>query len=371
MMSDTAKIDDRVVKQAGIPELKSVLASLAPSDLHSILLGLYKTRVAKVSPPQLLREDSVAQPSTLDARVLHRLEAIAFEVAALFDAVELSPVLPLGAVSALTKLDQGNILSTIRAYECSSDSTVGMALEAARRRKDPDKRAEKLRLCCSQRVLRFPAPTTPGYSAHFQLFTLVTAGRDAGSFRFELDVLREQIEFYLAFLTALQAAGWKTKPDTVEISDTRLVASLCARFGISEDAIRSTVRARDAKSADKVWSNYSEVWPQNPKDLSALSDYGVPAPLCTQAKLLEDQVLNVCAAKYPDVSFKFNWHRLTGLNYYTGPCFHIKCKNKTGDDLMIPDGGFTDWTKVLLQDKKERLLTSGIGIELIGKLLGP
>jgi len=33
--------------------------------------------------------------------------------------------------------------------------------------------------------------------------------------------------------------------------------------------------------------------------------------------------------------------------------------------VAVADGGFTDWTARLLQDKKERLMTSGIGTEFV------
>lgn len=61
-------------------------------------------------------------------------------------------------------------------------------------------------------------------------------------------------------------------------------------------------------------------------------------------------------------------HRLTGLGYYDGPCFHLKMKNDRGQTFMLADGGMIDWTKQLLCDKKERLLTSAIGSELICRM---
>jgi hypothetical protein len=35
--------------------------------------------------------------------------------------------------------------------------------------------------------------------------------------------------------------------------------------------------------------------------------------------------------------------------------------------MSLVDGGFTDWTRRLLSNAKERLLVSGMGIELIPK----
>jgi hypothetical protein len=37
----------------------------------------------------------------------------------------------------------------------------------------------------------------------------------------------------------------------------------------------------------------------------------------------------------------------------------------------VIDGGFTAWTQALLSDRKERLLASAFGSELVAKLYGP
>jgi len=43
-------------------------------------------------------------------------------------------------------------------------------------------------------------------------------------------------------------------------------------------------------------------------------------------------------------------------------------KNHAGESFMLADGGFVDWTQILLGDTKERLMTSAIGTELICRL---
>jgi len=39
------------------------------------------------------------------------------------------------------------------------------------------------------------------------------------------------------------------------------------------------------------------------------------------------------------------------------------------EELEIADGGFTDWTQRLSGNQKERLLISGMGLELLYKML--
>jgi len=66
---------------------------------------------------------------------------------------------------------------------------------------------------------------------------------------------------------------------------------------------------------------------------------------------------------FPHATLRFNFSRLEGLAYYSGPCLRISPIAPDGLRYAIVDGGFTNWTARLLQDKKERLFTSGIGTE--------
>lgn len=52
-------------------------------------------------------------------------------------------------------------------------------------------------------------------------------------------------------------------------------------------------------------------------------------------------------------------------NYYRGATFGISVAG-----AEIVEGGFVDWTQTLLGDRKERLLVSGIGIELLARIAG-
>jgi isocitrate dehydrogenase len=57
----------------------------------------------------------------------------------------------------------------------------------------------------------------------------------------------------------------------------------------------------------------------------------------------------------------------TGNAYYKLVQFKIFLKHK-GSLIDLADGGFVDWTQQLLQNNKQRLLISGVGIELIYKI---
>ena len=54
--------------------------------------------------------------------------------------------------------------------------------------------------------------------------------------------------------------------------------------------------------------------------------------------------------------------RTSGRGYYRDLCFKIFVTEPVGD-IEVGDGGFTDWTAQLLNDRKARLLTGGLGLD--------
>lgn len=369
-MSDP--IIQRIDRELGTQNLSESLSVLSGSDLHSLLLSVMKRRVSRADKSKLIQPNNVSQACSLDGRLLNKVDQIAFDIAREFEVVELSPLQPFGSVSLLGGLDQGNVLTTIRAFECASDPTVGLALECAKRRKNAAQRKEATKLCSSHRVVRFPVADKPGFTAHFRLFCLVTSARDHGSFSTETTNLKEHIEFYLLFLQALAKLDFTYSDISVELSEMQAVAQLCDAAGVDRDEIRSSVRARDSQSSDKVLQKYSSLWPREiTVPQSDLAEFGLPEHLLKRLSLLNEDVCEPLRRKFPDVKFGFNMHRLTGLGYYQGPCFHIKLKNSAGQTFMLADGGFANWTQQLLNDDKERLMTSAIGIELLCRMFRP
>ena len=53
--------------------------------------------------------------------------------------------------------------------------------------------------------------------------------------------------------------------------------------------------------------------------------------------------------------------------YYRGVQFKLYIL-RDGGEREIADGGFVDWTQRLLENRKERLLISGFGLELLVKM---
>jgi hypothetical protein len=343
----------RVERDAQIPGLFEALAERLPaSDLQSLLLETVARRATRMGLPQAVtrrRESPLLKPSGVDARVLNRFDGIAFETAVEFEALELSPVCPLGLEHRLGGQHQNNILSTIRNVEMLGDSTPALALECALLRVDPAARSTTVRLCASQRVVRLQPFDVEGFTAHFRLFALVSAGRDSGWLTFECIHLVEHVRFYLALFERLNSAGFAIGPSRVEISDTAVTTEYLAANGVDLDAIRERVRAHRIGSSETFLreANIAAAPPEAPTALAAL--------------------LNNLQREFPGTSFRFDPLRLEGLAYYSGPCFRISPRAPDGNHYPVVDGGFTDWTARLLNNRKERLLTSGIGSEFVCK----
>lgn len=185
------------------PEAPAALTGgLSASDLQTLLLAVARARASAVRPADVLRrwrQDRFVRPAATDPRVYTELEARLWQLLpAEVDAVELSPVVPLGTCSALAPVSQNRILSTTRNTEVLADATNALAVEAADRRRHQD----VVHLATSHRHLRTQR-FAPGWSAHFRLFALVSSARDTGSAATEARLLTLHLDYWSRVLTAL------------------------------------------------------------------------------------------------------------------------------------------------------------------------
>jgi len=205
----------RVLTQAGGPELLDLLADeLSGADLTTLLLEVFRRRADRLTPAEVMRRyrsDRFVAPAPTGVTAMRRAEDVL--LSALpdgFETLVLAPVLPLAAHSAVASVDPRKVIATIRGGEVAADPTNALALEAADRRSRAlaaDPRSTTLvRLAATQRVVRaqhFEA--APGRLAHFQLFGLVTAGRDTGGRAFEQRHLAEHLQCAVRAISAVGA----------------------------------------------------------------------------------------------------------------------------------------------------------------------
>ena len=300
------RIIQRIEAELQCPHLfESLVEKCSPSDLTSLLLEVYREKTKKITPKALLQQytqNRFVQPAKANVR-----ESIAFDSLAYsllpndFEVIELSPLAPLGSNSVIASVDQNNVLSTIRNTEVCSDPTNVMALESAVRRQRLKK---NVKLCSSHKAVRCQKFEGANFFPCFRLLALTTAGKDEGSFKFETESLFEHISYYVELLNKVQ---------TLDIKVSDLVVHL-----------------------------------------TALDESRMP---------ILQQVMNRLAATHKSVSFQFDQNRMTGRGYYRDVCYHILTKDASGNHLILMDGGFTNWTQLLLSNEKERFLISGLGSE--------
>ena len=72
--------------------------------------------------------------------------------------------------------------------------------------------------------------------------------------------------------------------------------------------------------------------------------------------------------KHEKVKFNLQLNRKSGLTYYDDICYEIEVVFKDGKSLVLIDGGINDWIGKILSDSKEKCITSGMGLEYIGKV---
>ena len=287
-------IAQRIERELGFSGLVEALSKrLPPSDLQSLLIEVFRSRADAVKEAGILAQsgrDPLLVPSTADAREFLAFDSAAFEAAAEFSAVELSPVCPFGATFALGGTSQNNVLTTIRNSEALGDSTIALALEAARRRRSTG----LVRLCASHRVIRLQPFDVPGFSPHFRLFALVTSGRDTGNFRFETARLIDHARVYLRLFQLLASSGFEFHSPAVEFTDMNAVEETLTAAGVRPEEVRESIRAH--------WLGGSEAF---------LREKGIAVPPEWRHPLLESGVIQPLRDEFPAVQFRVNQHRLT------------------------------------------------------------
>ena len=201
---------DWIVDRIGAQAFDQLATKLAGSDLHSVLLEVMQRRAASRSPADVLahyERDPFCAPAIVDLRESHAVDGHLLAVADGFEALELSPVAPLGASSAVAHTGQNRVLSALRMMEVVSDSTNVLALECARRLRG--RWAVPVHLATCQRVLRAqPQPRLPGHSQHFNLFALASGGREGKDHAFTVDTLVLHIRTMLRALERLERHGY-------------------------------------------------------------------------------------------------------------------------------------------------------------------
>jgi hypothetical protein len=226
---------------AGFSE--SAYAALArgmpASEVWSLLMSAMRERAERRAPGALARQwtnDRFVQLSYIDQRTLVELDSHLLAAAAEFEAVELSPLAPLGTSSSVALTTQNRVVSTVRGSEVVSDPTNVLALESARRlREEP---THIVRFCTSHRCVRAQeVPKVPGFAAHFRMFCLSTAGHERKDQAFVTDALTDHIRTHLRGLDRLEQHGYRFPNRRVRLLSTEEREPLAKRIQSAIDGV--------------------------------------------------------------------------------------------------------------------------------------
>lgn len=232
-----------------------------------------------------------------------------------FEAIDLSPLCPIGAVSALGPVDPGAARSAGGASEVVSDCAAVLALECALRRRAIDRTEDSLdqrvRLCASHRELHVPFSAPLRSEPHCRVFGLATAGEDLGRFRFETEALLGQLAVHVLLLESLRQEG---------LTIGLITVALFHRGGTEFD------------------------------------------------RAIRDAVVAPLMADFPGVRMIFDEAHPLGRGYYAPLGFTVTAEDHAEVEHRVGLGGFTDWTRQLLDRGEERLLVSVIATERLGEV---
>jgi hypothetical protein len=308
-------IVEKILQRINQPQLMSVLTEqLTGTELNSLLLEVLKKRVKNTQPAELLKlydQNRFVKPSDIPVLEIKKIEVAVLELLQKFnfEPIELAPVSILGSCSVVATADQNKILSALRGTEVMADATNAIALHVSSMKKNNLVKPDMIQnFCTVQRHLRSQAlPPIKGFTAHFKIACLVTTGRDTGNFTFE----KESLASHMAAMTSLYMDYYK----------------------VDDISFRFLCRAGYDNSV-----------------------------------LFAERVRDYVVQKHPKCKIEIIENPEKEIDYYKGIQYKvdIKLKHHTWE---IGDGGFVDWTQKLLQNKKERMLSTGIGFDLMYRIM--
>jgi hypothetical protein len=237
------------------PGAIEAIVGLPGSDVTTLMLEIARRRAEDVDAADVLRRyetDRFVRPGSIGIDAIHRVEAELFaSLPEGFEPVVPSPVVPLGT-HRLGGVDQSRVVSTVRSNEVAADPTNGLALEAAVRRRellriDP-RSSHGVKLAASQRVVRAQRFEADGAFSHFQLFGLVSAGRDTGDLGFEREAVVEHIRFAVDVISRLTGSD-----AVVELTDLTGADMADVADGVRDALPGVTVDDRPEREAGRAY----------------------------------------------------------------------------------------------------------------------
>ncbi|THU32528.1 hypothetical protein FAM09_27445 [Niastella caeni] len=206
------KIGRIIEQRTGTEDLIGLLVEkLSGADLNSLLLEVFSRRAQQLTAPELLKlyeKNRFVQPAETD--FIHLLERSLQTLQCLtrhgFVARQVSPLSPLGASSVVATVHQDKVVSALRNCEVLSDATNALALHIASEKKRHPNNVH-IQYCTVQRHVRAQLFNIKGFSPHFTIGCMVSAGVDTGNYNFEKKAISEHFIGLNDVLTSVFKTG--------------------------------------------------------------------------------------------------------------------------------------------------------------------
>jgi hypothetical protein len=295
---------ERITSRLGEPIIVDKLAEeLTPSELTTLMLAVAERRASRVEPAEVLRRyrsDRFSRPARVPFARLREVEDLFIgAVPPGWGWIVPSPLLPFGTHARLGDVSQDWVVTATRANEVAADPTVALALEAAVARKD--------------------STTRRG----MQPERLATMQRIV---RAQLYASPDAFTHFSIFALATAGRGLEGERFEHEALAEHLAIHIAALARVSE-AVELVLSTGGDQSGRRLLEAVRDRWQADPK-----------------------------------VGVSEDPRRLPGQRYYRKACFKVLA-TIGGEEIEIADGGFTDWMSRLLDDRRERLLISGAGMD--------
>ncbi|WP_346320363.1 hypothetical protein [Chitinophaga sp. YIM B06452] len=302
-------IIQRIAQKCEGKNIVDALAALPGADLNTLLLEVFNRRAAATTAPDLLRQykqNRFVKPGDMDTVSLQETRLAALR---LMEKLHFKAV----TLSPVSPLGSCSVLGTVSQEKVMSAvrgtevmADATNALALHIAELKQQGGPTTMDLCAVQRHIRTQPLPSKAFTPHFTIACLVSAGMDKGNYGFECESMHRHT---VAWITLLKEV-----------------------FGIHEMRLRFLHRE------------------------------GYP-----DAQALLEAVSRSLTERIPGLAIETIEN--SGANsYYTGLQFKVVIQVNE-QEWEIADGGFTTWTQQLLGNKKERLLISGFGLELLKRVL--
>jgi hypothetical protein len=179
---------------------------------------------------------------------------------------------------------------------------------------------------------------------------MASAGRAEADEAFEERELAAHAKVYVEMLRVLGIAVVR-----VDFSDTRATSALLSAAGVPDEAVRDVVRAHKPTSGPELLARHGLRVEEAARALGQ-------EHTSRQARA-EERTFRPLSGEI-GVPVRVDPLRLQGFGYYEGWRLAVVVADAYGE-AAVGDGGVVTWTQAMLGNRKERLVTTGIGSQYL------